>query len=177
MAKMLFLSVKISAKSFGDLQVLKKSVLTYKGKRFAILGPSAGSGKSTILCINQLEYDSGEIDYMGKPVNSVRHCMSCSSILEWFSRDLTFYPYECAAECDRGTGSCEKSPPKQGGNCKGKRFAENGWAEGAGKRQWLRTFRRPAAGVAIHARAMAMSEVILLMSHKRTGSEAGWRRS
>ena len=37
----------------------------------AILGPS-GSGQSTILrCINQLEtYDSGEIDYMGKSVDS-----------------------------------------------------------------------------------------------------------
>ena len=55
-----------------QLQVLKEIGFDiHKGEKIAILGPS-GSGKSTILrCINQLEtYDSGEIDYMGKPVNS-----------------------------------------------------------------------------------------------------------
>ena len=94
MAEDVILSVKNISKSFGDLQVLKEIGFDiHKGEKIAILGPS-GSGKSTILrCINQLEtYDSGEIDYMGKPVNSVRRCMSCGSILEWFSRDLTFLP-------------------------------------------------------------------------------------
>ena len=72
MAEDVILSVKNISKSFGDLQVLKEIGFDiHKGEKIAILGPS-GSGKSTILrCINQLEtYDSGEIDYMGKPVNS-----------------------------------------------------------------------------------------------------------
>ena len=72
MAEDVILSVKNISKSFGDLQVLKEiSFDIHKGEKIAILGPS-GSGKSIILrCINQLEtYDSGEIDYMGKPVNS-----------------------------------------------------------------------------------------------------------
>ena len=74
MAEDVILSVKNISKSFGDLQVLKEIGFDiHKGEKIAILGPS-GSGKSTILrCINQLEtYDSGEIDYMGKPVNSGR---------------------------------------------------------------------------------------------------------
>ena len=72
MAEDVILSVKNISKCFGDLQVLKEiSFDIHKGEKIAILGPS-GSGKSTILrCINQLEtYDDGEIDYMGKPVNS-----------------------------------------------------------------------------------------------------------
>ena len=72
MAEDVILSVKNISKSFGDLQVLKEIGFDiHKGEKIAILGPS-GSGKSTILrCINQLEtYDDGEIDYMGKPVNS-----------------------------------------------------------------------------------------------------------
>ena len=75
MAEDVILSVKNISKSFGDLQVLKEIGFDiHKGEKIAILGPS-GSGKSTILrCINQLEtYDSGEIDYMGKPVNSGQH--------------------------------------------------------------------------------------------------------
>ena len=72
MAEDVILSVKNISKSFGNLQVLREiSFDIHKGEKIAILGPS-GSGKSTILrCINQLEtYDDGEIDYMGKPVNS-----------------------------------------------------------------------------------------------------------
>ena len=72
MAEEAILSVKNISKCFGDLEVLKGiSFDIHKGEKIAILGPS-GSGKSTILrCINQLEtYDRGEIDYMGKPVNS-----------------------------------------------------------------------------------------------------------
>lgn len=72
MAEDVILSVKNISKSFGDLQVLKEIGFDiHKGEKIAILGPS-GSGKSTILrCINQLEtYDSGENNYMGKPVNS-----------------------------------------------------------------------------------------------------------
>ena len=72
MAEDVILSVKNISKSFGDLQVLKEIGFDiHKGEKIAILGPS-GSGNSTILrCINQLEtYDSGENNYMGKPVNS-----------------------------------------------------------------------------------------------------------
>ena len=66
------LQVRNIRKSFGNLEVLKDiSFDIHRGEKIAILGPS-GSGKSTLLrCINQLEtYDSGEIFYMGKPVNS-----------------------------------------------------------------------------------------------------------
>ena len=66
--------IKISnlQKRFDDLEVLRDvNIDVAEGEVVCIIGPS-GSGKSTLLrCINQLEtYDDGEIDYMGKPVNS-----------------------------------------------------------------------------------------------------------
>ena len=59
-------------KSFGAHEVLKDIDFSVgKGEVACIIG-SSGSGKSTHLrCINQLEtYESGEIDYMGKSVDS-----------------------------------------------------------------------------------------------------------
>ena len=61
------------SKSYGPgLPAVNHANLHVDKGEFVFIVGNSGSGKSTILrCINQLEtYDSGEIDYMGKPVNS-----------------------------------------------------------------------------------------------------------
>ncbi len=162
---MLFLSVKKNiSKSFGDLQVLKEIGFDiHKGKRLQSLVPAVLVNPTILRCINQLEtYDSGEIDYMGKPVNSGQALHELRQHIGMvFQRFNVFYPYECAAECDRGTGSCEKSS-QTGGNCKGKRFAENGWAGRQGKRQWQKNLSGGQQQRVAIARAMAMNPEVIL---------------
>ena len=61
------------SKSYGQgLPAVNHANLHVDKGEFVFIVGSSGSGKSTILrCINQLEtYDSGEIDYMGKSVDS-----------------------------------------------------------------------------------------------------------
>lgn len=62
--------VKNLAKSFGDVEVLKKiNFKVFPGEVVCVVG-SSGSGKSTLLrCINRLEHEtSGEILFHGEPV-------------------------------------------------------------------------------------------------------------
>ncbi len=79
------ITVKELAKSFGDLQVLKKvDCHIEKGECVVVIGPS-GSGKSTLLrCLNRLEeptsghiiFDGQDIMDKGTDINRVRQKLS-----------------------------------------------------------------------------------------------------
>ena len=67
------IEIKNVSKSFGQTEVLKDiSISINEGEIYGIIGHS-GAGKSTLLrCINGLEnYNSGEINVMGKEVSSL----------------------------------------------------------------------------------------------------------
>lgn len=147
MAEDVILSVKNISKSFGDLQVLRKiSFDIHKGEKIAILGPS-GSGKSTILrCINQLEtYDSGEIDYMGKPVNSGQALHELRQHIGMVFQRFNVFTHMSVLQNVIEAPVHVKKSSQTGGNCKGKRFAENGWDGRQGRGNGKESFRRPAA--------------------------------
>ena len=163
MAEDVILSVKNISKSFGDLQVLKKiSFDIHKGEKIAILGPS-GSGKSTILrCINQLEtYDSGENNYMGKPVNSGQALHELRQHLEMVFQRFNVFTHMSVLQNVIEAPVHVKKVPKQEAIAKAKDLLKMVGLEGREEAMAKNLSGCQQQRVAI-ARAMAMNPEVIL---------------
>lgn len=163
MAEDVILSVKNISKSFGDLQVLKKiSFDIHKGEKIAILGPS-GSGKSTILrCINQLEtYDSGENNYMGKPVNSGQALHELRQHIEMVFQRFNVFTHMSVLQNVIEAPVHVKKVPKQEAIAKAKDLLKMVGMEGREEAMAKNLSGGQQQRVAI-ARAMAMNPEVIL---------------
>lgn len=163
MAEDVILSVKNISKSFGDLQVLKKiSFDIHKGEKIAILGPS-GSGKSTILrCINQLEtYDSGENNYMGKPVNSGQALHELRQHIEMVFQRFNVFTHMSVLQNVIEAPVHVKKVPKQEAIAKAKDLLKMVGLEGREEAMAKNLSGGQQQRVAI-ARAMAMNPEVIL---------------
>ena len=163
MAEDVILSVKNISKSFGDLQVLKKiSFDIQKGEKIAILGPS-GSGKSTILrCINQLEtYDSGENNYMGKPVNSGQALHELRQHIEMVFQRFNVFTHMSVLQNVIEAPVHVKKVPKQEAIAKAKDLLKMVGLEGREEAMAKNLSGGQQQRVAI-ARAMAMNPEVIL---------------
>lgn len=163
MAEDVILSVKNISKSFGDLQVLKKiSFDIHKGEKIAILGPS-GSGKSTILrCINQLEtYDSGENNYMGKPVNSGQALHELRQHIEMVFQRFNIFTHMSVLQNVIEAPVHVKKVPKQEAIAKAKDLLKMVGLEGREEAMAKNLSGGQQQRVAI-ARAMAMNPEVIL---------------
>lgn len=163
MAEDVILSGKNISKSFGDLQVLKKiSFDIHKGEKIAILGPS-GSGKSTILrCINQLEtYDSGENNYMGKPVNSGQALHELRQHIEMVFQRFNVFTHMSVLQNVIEAPVHVKKVPKQEAIAKAKDLLKMVGLEGREEAMAKNLSGGQQQRVAI-ARAMAMNPEVIL---------------
>lgn len=163
MAEDVILSVKNISKRFGDLQVLKKiSFDIHKGEKIAILGPS-GSGKSTILrCINQLEtYDSGENNYMGKPVNSGQALHELRQHIEMVFQRFNVFTHMSVLQNVIEAPVHVKKVPKQEAIAKAKDLLKMVGLEGREEAMAKNLSGGQQQRVAI-ARAMAMNPEVIL---------------
>lgn len=163
MAEDVILSVKNISKSFGDLQVLRKiSFDIHKGEKIAILGPS-GSGKSTILrCINQLEtYDSGENNYMGKPVNSGQALHELRQHIEMVFQRFNVFTHMSVLQNVIEAPVHVKKVPKQEAIAKAKDLLKMVGLEGREEAMAKNLSGGQQQRVAI-ARAMAMNPEVIL---------------
>ena len=163
MAEDVILSVKNISKSFGDLQVLKKiSFDIHKGEKIAILGPSV-SGKSTILrCINQLEtYDSGENNYMGKPVNSGQALHELRQHIEMVFQRFNVFTHMSVLQNVIEAPVHVKKVPKQEAIAKAKDLLKMVGLEGREEAMAKNLSGGQQQRVAI-ARAMAMNPEVIL---------------
>ena len=163
MAEDVILSVKNISKSFVDLQVLKKiSFDIHKGEKIAILGPS-GSGKSTILrCINQLEtYDSGENNYMGKPVNSGQALHELRQHIEMVFQRFNVFTHMSVLQNVIEAPVHVKKVPKQEAIAKAKDLLKMVGLEGREEAMAKNLSGGQQQRVAI-ARAMAMNPEVIL---------------
>lgn len=163
MAEDVILSVKNISKSFGDLQVLKKIGFDiHKGEKIAILGPS-GSGKSTILrCINQLEtYDSGENNYMGKPVNSGQALHELRQHIEMVFQRFNVFTHMSVLQNVIEAPVHVKKVPKQEAIAKAKDLLKMVGLEGREEAMAKNLSGGQQQRVAI-ARAMAMNPEVIL---------------
>lgn len=163
MAEDVILSVKNISKSFGDLQVLKEIGFDiHKGEKIAILGPS-GSGKSTILrCINQLEtYDSGENNYMGKPVNSGQALHELRQHIEMVFQRFNVFTHMSVLQNVIEAPVHVKKVPKQEAIAKAKDLLKMVGLEGREEAMAKNLSGGQQQRVAI-ARAMAMNPEVIL---------------
>lgn len=163
MAEDVILSVKNISKSFGNLQVLKEiSFDIHKGEKIAILGPS-GSGKSTILrCINQLEtYDSGENNYMGKPVNSGQALHELRQHIEMVFQRFNVFTHMSVLQNVIEAPVHVKKVPKQEAIAKAKDLLKMVGLEGREEAMAKNLSGGQQQRVAI-ARAMAMNPEVIL---------------
>ena len=143
--------------------MLKKiSFDIHKGEKIAILGPS-GSGKSTILrCINQLEtYDSGENNYMGKPVNSGQALHELRQHIEMVFQRFNVFTHMSVLQNVIEAPVHVKKVPKQEAIAKAKDLLKMVGLEGREEAMAKNLSGGQQQRVAI-ARAMAMNPEVIL---------------